>query len=166
VAAAAAAVPERAPVVYATATQVRGMAPCRATYVARLSEYAAAFTDERGARFVLGDERGEQWVWHFVGALRPGQTYALPATFENYLSAPTYSTASQIAAMPACEATLAARSPCSSSFRTADGKWFTIGDPGSGAAVSQFIWSLADGQTCKLPEAFITYQKGHVKKDE
>jgi hypothetical protein len=146
---------------YVTVKEIKAMAPCTATFTKRLSEFSGSFTDTHGKAFVLGDIRGEQWVWHFVCALKEGRTYPLPDAFENYMNAPQYGTAKEIAAMARCTGTLAARSPCSSIFSTADGKWFGIGDPGSGEQVSQFIWSLNDGDTCTFPDAFLNYQKQH-----
>src|ERR1043166_237251 len=135
------------------------MAPCHVTFSKRLSEYSGLFTNANGKAFVLGDIRGEQWVWHFVGALKEGQTYKLPETFVNYQAAPHYVTAREIAAMPPCAAILGSRSPCSSYFTTVEGKWFGIGDPGSGAQIGHFIWSLKDGETNKFPDAFLKYQQ-------
>jgi hypothetical protein len=147
---------------YVTVKEVEAMPPCTATFAKRLSGYSGSFTDQDGNEFVLGDIRGEQWVWHFVNALVVGTTYRFPEVLESYMNARQYVTAKEIAAMPACTATLAARSPCSSTFRTADGKWFGIGDPGSGAQISQFIWSLEDGATRKFPDAFLEYEKQYV----
>ena len=84
--------------------------------------------------------------------------------FTNYLAAPHYVTAKEIAAMAPCTATIASRSPCSSHFVTTDGKWFGIGDPGSGAQISQFIWSLKDGQTNNFPDVFVKYQKNQQER--
>jgi hypothetical protein len=81
------------------------------------------------------------------------------------MKAPYYVTAGEIAAMAPCKGTLAARTPCSSVFSTADGKWFGIGDPGSGPEVSRFIASLDDGAVCSFPDAFVEYQKQHAGKD-
>jgi hypothetical protein len=144
---------------YITVKEITAMAQCTATFAKRLSEFSGFFTNANGKAFVLGDIRGEQWVWHFVGALKEGQAYKFPETFLNYQAAPHYVTAKQIAAMAPCTATLAARSPCSSYFSTADGKWFGIGDPGSGAEISRFIWSLKVEETNKFPDVFLKYQK-------
>jgi hypothetical protein len=149
---------------YITAREIMAMAPCTATFAKRVSEYSGAFTNAEGKTIILGDIRGDQEVWHFVCALKEGQTYKLPNTFSNYLSAPYYVTAKEIAAMPPCTGTLAARSPCSSIFSTTDGKWFGIGDPGSGAQVSRFISSLPDGETCKFPDAFLKFQTNSPPK--
>jgi hypothetical protein len=143
---------------YITAREITAMTPCTAMFAKRLSEYSGSFTNADRKRFVLGDARGEQSVWHFVGALKEGQTYRFPEAFLNYQAARHYVTATEIAAMSPCTATLAARNPCSSYFSTADGKWFGIGDPSSGAQVSQFIWSLKDGETCRFPEVFLSFQ--------
>ncbi len=143
---------------YVTAREITAMAPCTVTFAKRLSEFSGRFTNATGRAFVLGDIRGEQWVWHFVVALKEGQTYKLPETFLNYQAAPHYVTAQEIAAMPPCAAALAARSPCSSHFTTADGKWFGIGDPGSGEQISHFIWSQKLGETNRFPAAFLDYQ--------
>jgi hypothetical protein len=143
---------------YVTAKEITAMAPCTAIFAKRLSEYSGSFTNAEGKRFVLGDEHGGQWVWHFVGALKEGQAYKFPDAFVNYQAAPHYVTAKDILAMAPRIGTLASRTPCSSYFSTADGKWFGIGDPGSGPQVSRFIWSLKDGETCKFPEAFLKFQ--------
>ncbi len=132
-----------------------------APFAKRLSEFSGSFTNADGNGFILGDVRGEQWVWHFVCALKEGSTYQFPGAFLSYQAAPHYVTAHEIAAMAPCTATLASRSPCSSYFSTADGRWFGIGDPSSGAQISQFIWSLKDGETCRLPDAFLAYQKAN-----
>ena len=84
--------------------------------------------------------------------------------FTNYLAAPNYVTAKEIAAMAPCSATIASRTPCSGHFVTTDGKWFGIGDPGSGAQISQFIWSLKDGQTNNFPDVFVKYQKNQQER--
>src|SRR5438034_2750526 len=112
---------------YITAKEITAMPPCTVTFAKRLSEFSGSFTNTNGPAFFLGDIRGEQWVWHFVCALKEGQAYKLPGAFLNYQAAPHYVTAKEIAAMPPCTARLGARSPCSSSFTTADGKWFGIG---------------------------------------
>ena len=143
---------------YITVKEIRAMAPCTVTFAKRLSEFSGFFTNATGKAFVLGDIRGEQWVWHFVVALKEGQAYKLPDAFLNYQTAPHYVTAKEIAAMVPCTAMLASRSPCSSYFTTADGKWFGIGDPGSGEEISHFIWSLKYGETNKFPDAFLDYQ--------
>ena len=160
----AAPTPAAAQTNYMTAREITAMAPCTATFAKRLSEYSGSFTNAEGKRFVLGDSRGEQEVWHFVCALKEGKTCKFPDVFTNYLAAPHYVTASEIAAMTPCTATLASRSPCSSIFSTTDGKWFGIGDPGSGAQVSHFIWSLVDGQTCRFPDAFLKFQTNSPSK--
>jgi hypothetical protein len=160
-AAAAARTDDKATPQYVTTEQVKAMPPCTATFARRLSDYSGSFTTADGKQFVLGDIRGEQWVWHFVCAVKEGKTYPLPAAFENYMNARHYVTAKEIAAMPPCTGTLASRTPCSSYFSTADGKWFGIGDPGSGVEISDFIWSLKDGETCTFPATFLAYQKLH-----
>src|SRR6185436_20667287 len=98
---------------YITAKEITAMAPCTVTFAKRLSEFSAFFTNAIGKAFVLGDIRGEQWVWHFVVALKEGQAYKLPDAFLNYQSALHYVTAREIAAMAPCTAMLASRSPCS-----------------------------------------------------
>ena len=138
---------------YITSAEVAKMPACSAKFT-KTMEYGGEFATAEGKRFVIGDIRGEQWVWHFINALRERRTYKLPETFTNYQSAAHYVTSNEIAALPPCTATLAARSPCSSMFVTTEGKWLGIGDPGSGARVSHFIWTLKDGETCKLPDAF------------
>ena len=157
-AAATAVVGEKALPRYITSAEVSKMPACSATFTKRLSEFGGTFTTTEGKPFIIGDIRGEQWVWHFVVALREGRTYRFPDVFTNYLAATNYVTTQQIAAMPPCNATIAARSPCSSHFVTTDGKWFGIGDPGSGAQISQFIWSMKEGQTNKFPDVFLNYQ--------
>src|ERR1041385_4970007 len=54
---------------YITAREITAMAPVTATFAKRLSEFSGSFTNAEGRSFILGDIRGEQWVWHFVGAL-------------------------------------------------------------------------------------------------
>jgi hypothetical protein len=143
---------------YGTAEAIKAMPPVSATFAKRISGFSGSFRDAREKTFVLGDRGGEQAVWHFVNALKEGQTYKLPEAFVNYQAAPSYVTAKDIAAMPACTAVLAARSPCSSSFMTPEGKWFGIGDPSSGAQISRFIWSLRDEETNRFPDVFLAYQ--------
>jgi hypothetical protein len=143
---------------YITVKEITAMPPCTVTFAKRLSEFSGFFTNASGRAFVLGDIRGEQWVWHFVVALKEGQAYKLPDTFLNYQAAPHYVTAKEIAAMAPCTAMLASRSPCSSYFTTADGKWFGIGDPGSEEQISHFIWSQKVGEASKFPDAFLDYQ--------
>lgn len=143
---------------YRTAKEITAMTPCTVTFAKRLSEFSGSFTNANGTAFVLGDIRGEQWVWHFVNALKEGQAYKLPEAFLNYQAAPHYVTAKEIAAMAPCTAMLASRSPCSSYFTTADGKWFGIGDPGSKEEISHFIWSLKVGEANTFPDTFLAYQ--------
>lgn len=143
---------------YLTVKDIKAMTPRTVTFAKRLSEYSGFFTNADGTSFVVGDMRGEQWVWHFVGALREGRTYRFPDVFTNYLAAPYYVTAKEIEGMAPCTATIASRSPCSSVFVTTDGKWFGIGDPGSGAEISHFIWLLKDGETNQFPKAFLDYR--------
>ena len=143
---------------YFTVKEIMAMPSCTVTFAKRTSEFSGAFTNADGRAFVLGDIRSEQGVWHFVGALKEGRAYRLPDAFLSYQAAPRYGTADAIAAMPPCAATLAVRSPCSSTFTTADGRWFGIGDPGSGEQVSHFIWSLKEGETNQFPDAFLSWQ--------
>ncbi len=150
---------------YVTTKEITAMAPRTGTLAKRISEYSCSFTTADGKEFILGSPTGEQWVWHFLVTLKVGQACKLPETFQNYMNAPGYGTAREIAAMTPRTATLVGRSPCSSSFTTADGKYFGIGNPGSGALVSHFIWSLKDGQTCKFPDAFLEYQKQNSDKE-
>jgi hypothetical protein len=142
---------------FITLKEIGAMSPRTVTFAQRLDEFSGSFTNAAGA-FVLGDIRGDQSVWHFVGSLNVGQTYTFPDVFTNYLAASYYVTAKSIAEMPPSSAVLASRSPCSSRFVTTEGRWFGIGDPGSGAEVSQFIWSLKAGQTNRFPEVFLNYQ--------
>jgi hypothetical protein len=144
--------------VYATPAAIKAIPTTRAKFTRKLSEFAGEFTGPDGKTLVLGGPRAEQRVWHFVAAMREGQTYDLPESFLNFIAAPGYVTATEIAAMPPCTAMIAARSPCSASLRTADGKWFYLGDPGSGLQISQFIWCLEDGQLNRFPDAFIAFQ--------
>jgi hypothetical protein len=143
---------------YITAPEITSMAPCTATFARRLSEFSGFFTNAEGKAFILGDIAGTQEVWHFVGALKEGQTYKFPETFTNYLAAAVYVTPKEIAGMVPCTGTLASRSPCSSIFSTPDGKWFVIGDPGSEGQVTRFIWSLKDSETCRFPDVFLKFQ--------
>ena len=69
---------------FITAKEITAMAPCTATFAKRLSEFSGSFTNVDGKGFVLGSDRGEQWVWHFVGALREGRTYKFPDVFLDY----------------------------------------------------------------------------------
>jgi len=143
---------------YITAKEITAMTPCTGKLAKRLSEFSCSFTTVDGSGFVLGDATGEQWVWHFLATLKEGQTCKFPDAFVNYMSAPSYGTAKEIAAMAPRTGTLASRSPCSSYFTTADGKGFGIGNPGSGAEISQFIWTLKPGQSYKFPDALLEYQ--------
>jgi hypothetical protein len=59
---------------YITSADVSKMPACSAKFTNRLSSYSSAFTTTEGKQFIIGDERGEQWVWHFVCALKVGQT--------------------------------------------------------------------------------------------
>src|SRR4051812_22947301 len=51
---------------YVTVKEVEAMPPRTATFARRLSEFSGSFTDQDGNEFIVGDIRGEQWVWHFV----------------------------------------------------------------------------------------------------
>lgn len=50
-------------------------------------------------------------------------------------------------------------------FTTADGKRMTIGGPNASTNMSAFVRSLRKGQTCALPDAFITFQKSRAGKN-
>ena len=126
--------------------------------------FSASFTNADGEAFVLGDARGEQEVWHFVGALKEGQSYRFPDTFVNYQKAPHYGTAKEITAMPPCAGVIASRSPCSAYFMTPDGKWFGIGDPGSGRKSVSSFKSLKDGETTKFPPYLSSIRKHREEK--
>jgi hypothetical protein len=70
-----------------------------------------------------------------------------------------YVTADQIGAMPPRKARLEERGPCYAVFRTADGKEFSIGSPVARSQVVEFIGSLKEGESYRLPEAFLEFQK-------
>lgn len=145
--------------VYETAEQVKAMPPGKAT-VEHTETFWALLKTADGKKFVIGSERGEQEVWHFVGtALKEGKTYEFPGAFLDYQNRKFYSTADEIKAMPAGKATLEQTRACDSIFRTADGKQFVIGDPGSKPEVSQFLKSLKVGETYEFPSVFLEYQK-------
>jgi len=50
-------------------------------------------------------------------------------------------------------------------FTTADGKWIVIGGPNASADMIAFVRTLRKGQTCALPDAFITFQKSRAGKN-
>jgi hypothetical protein len=146
---------------YFTSAEVAKMPACMATFTSRLPRIGGEFTTTEGRRFIIGGiprigglPMGDSRVSLFVRALREGRTYKLPETFTNYLSATHYVTREEIAAMPPCTATIASRTPCSSYFLTTDGKWFGIGDPGSGPLISHFIWAAKEGKNYQFPDAF------------
>jgi hypothetical protein len=149
---------------YVTTKEITAMAPRTGTFVKRLSVYAGSFRTADGKEFMIGSPAGEQWVWHFLGTLKEGQSCKFPDAFVDYQSAPYYVTGKDIAAMAPRTGTLATRTPCSAYFTTADGKGFGIGDPGSEKQISQFLWSLKDGQTCRFPDVFLQYQKSPEAK--
>ena len=134
------------------------MASQEAVLTKRLNEYSGYFTGSNGKSFIIGDEVGDQFVWHFVNSLKVGQSYKFPDAFTNFSTARYYVTAEEIKGMSPCAGMIALRSPCSAYFRTADGRGFGIGDPGSGALISKFLWRLKDGETYKFPETFVKYQ--------
>ncbi len=134
------------------------MPPQEVTLTKKLNEYSGYFTGSSGKSFIVGDEVGDQFVWHFVGSLKVGQSCKLPDAFTNFISARYYVTAEEIKGMSPCAGIIALRSPCSAYFTTADGRGFGIGDPGSGALISKFLWSLKDGETYRFPEAFLEFQ--------
>jgi hypothetical protein len=72
---------------------------------------------------------------------------------------PVYDTPEKILAMTRCQATVVQRGPCFVYLKTADGKGFYIGSPGSTAEVGHFFVVLKDGHTYAFPEAFVEYQK-------
>jgi hypothetical protein len=147
--------------VYETTEQVQAMPPAKAA-VELIETYSARLRAADGREFVIGSERGDQTVWHFVGtALKKGQTYEFPGAFRDFLKRKFYVTAEEVRAMPAVKATLEQRQPCSSIFRDAEGKQFVIGSPGSGPEVWQFLGTLQEEQTYDLPRAFLDY---HQKK--
>ena len=135
------------------------MPPGKAT-VEQMETYSARLRTAEGKKFVIGSERGEQEVWHFVGtALKEGQTYELPAAFLAFQQRKFYVTAEELKAMPPVNATLESSGPCFSILRGSDGKQFVIGDPGSGRVVWRFLGTLKEGQAYEFPSAFLDYQK-------
>jgi hypothetical protein len=50
-------------------------------------------------------------------------------------------------------------------FTTADGKRICLGGPGASADLVAFMRSLRKGQTCALPDAFISFQKSKAGKN-
>jgi hypothetical protein len=145
--------------VFDTVERVKAMPPGKAT-VEHVETFLARLRTADGKQFQIGSERGEQLVWHFIfTALKPGESYELPGAFLAYADGKYYGTAEEIKAMPPCKATVALRAPCYSVFKTADGKWFTIGDPGSEPNVWQFLGTLKDGQSYEFPAAFLDYHK-------
>ena len=151
---------------YVTSKEIAAMTACTGTLTKRVSAYSGTFTTAEGKQFSLGSPSGEQWAWHFLGTLKEGQSCKLPEAYLNYTSAPNYGTAKEIAALTPCTATLVQQSPCSGYFTTADGKGFSIGNPGSGAQISQFLWSLKAGEPCKFPDVFLQYQKQAKPPDD
>jgi hypothetical protein len=145
------------PAKFTTAEQITAMVP-RAGTLTKRSDFSATFKMEDGREFILGDQVGAQEVWHYVNTLKEGQTYKFPDAFLLYRKSSYYEDAKQIAAMPPRTATLASRTPCSAYFTMADGNGFHLGGPGSGAEVSQFLWSLKVGPAYKFPEVFAAYQ--------
>lgn len=147
--------------VYATAAQVKAMPPGKAT-VEHKETFTARLRTADGKTFQIGSDRGEQQVWHFVAtALKQGETYEFPGAFVAYESGKYYGTSEAIKAMPACKASLELTGPCYSVFKTADGQWLTIGDPGSKPDVYEFLRSLTDGKSYEFPGSFLEY---HAKK--
>jgi len=49
-------------------------------------------------------------------------------------------------------------------FRTAAGTHICIGGPKSSVEMAGFIQSLHKGETCTLPDAFISFQKSRAEK--
>ena len=144
---------------YITVKEITAMPPCTVTFAKRLSEFSGFFTNANGKAIVLGDIRGEQWVWHFVVALKEGQAYKLPDAFLNYQAAPHYVTAREITAMVPRTATLIHGWHGSGYFKTADGKGFFIGGGRSGEEVDRFLRTLEEEKTYEFPDAFLKYQK-------
>jgi hypothetical protein len=145
--------------VYDTTEKIKMMPASKAT-VEHKEIYSAVLQTADGRKFTIGSDRGAQEVWHFVAvALKEGQTYQLPAAFLAYANGKYYGTAEEMKAMPVCKGRLELTGPCYSVFKTADGQWFTIGDPGSKPDVYEFLRSLADGQSYDFPKAFLDYHR-------
>lgn len=145
---------------YATVAQVKAIPACKAI-VEHVETFQSVLRTADGKRFRIGSETGEQEVWHFVGVvLKVGQTYELPRVFLDFDERKHYSTAQEIAKMPAVKAALECSAPCYSLFKTTEGKHFAIGNPGSKADVIHFLRSLEDGKTYQFPDVFLEYQKG------
>jgi hypothetical protein len=79
---------------------------------------------------------------------------------------PVYETAGEILAMPPCKGVVVERAPCYVCLRTADGKGFYIGSPGSNEEVTRFLQELKDGRTYKFPDVFVKYQKQRARAGE
>jgi hypothetical protein len=145
---------------YQTVEQLNAMPPCTAT-VEHKETFWSLLKATDGRKFRIGSPMGAQEVWHFVATLKEGQTYEFPGAFLAFENRKFYVTAEEIRAMPPCKATVECAAPCYSLFRTADGKMFVIGDPGSKPEVWRFLGTLEKGQTYALPGAFVEY---HIKK--
>ena len=140
---------------YDKSEMVAAMPKIKAT-VEDKETFSARLKAEDGRIFVIGSDKGEQDVWHFVAtALKVGQTYELPQAFLDYQKREFYDSVAEIKAMPARKATLELRGPCYSIFRNTDGKQFVIGSPGSGDKVWGFLGTLEEGKTYELPKAFL-----------
>jgi hypothetical protein len=147
---------------YETVAQVKAMPPCKVTVESKDS-YSATLKTADGKTILFGGERAEQWLWHFVCALKKGETCELPGAFSAWFEQKVYTTAASLAAMPACKATRKVEGPCFSVFATTDGKWFTIGDPGADEDVEKFLGTLTDGKEYAFPAAFLDYKKKPAK---
>jgi hypothetical protein len=151
---------------YITIREITTMPPREATLTKKISVYSGLFTVANVDQFILGSDVGDQAVWHFLGTLKIGQICKMPEAFLNYIAAPNYGTANEIAAMPPKTGTVVQSSPCSTYFTTADGKGFSIGNPGSGSQITHFLQSLESGRSYKLPNAFLDFQKQNSDKNE
>jgi hypothetical protein len=151
--------------IYDTVNQVLTLPPCKAT-IKHQDNYSARFTTADGKTFVIGSDRAEQEIWHFIAHLPEGQTCELPGALVAFENRKFYPSADEIKAMPPCRAAVAVAGPCFSVFNATDGKVFVIGDPGSKLIVYHFLRSLEKGRTYALPDAFVEYQKGHAKQEE
>ena len=70
-----------------------------------------------------------------------------------------YEYVAQILAMPSRNATVIETAPCYTVFRSEGGRTFVIGSPDAPSEVVYFLQTLEKGRECRLPEAFMEYQK-------
>ena len=110
---------------------------------------------------IMANSRTPKW-WQLLLLLIAALPFALAADDQ---PKGNYWTVEQVKAIPACNATVERRFPCSAYLKTTEGRLFSVGNPGSGRTVGVFIGTLKPGKTCQFPSVFLNYLARASKRD-